>query len=840
MRKIVHSLSGYLLLTMVFYCVYPYLLGYVEFSHDDIVYNYAPFRAWFLKAIREHHMFPLWDPFSGLGRFAEMWTVLPLDILSPIGIKADLPFAQLFSIQILIVFFAVWWGLRSLRFKPALALVGAACFLLAPATSYFLFYYIHSWPYVLYALCFCFLFRFLTTHLRRHLLLTVVSVLLFAIGGKAELVFYTISSVSLAGLFFVLQTKQKHSLKHLLMAWAALAAPLLLHSWYFNLILVSTSASLRIKEGGVNFNDLFDSLSAPTFDLPLMALYFSLCVLFLKSRILRRKRGKTLFIGLSVTSVVLGFYLAYPDCLLNVYLWGYATGISLAFFLSNKQKDPRGFTTGLLMSQVLLYYFGRPLPGELAEVEILHGVLPCFKFAITFLAAFGMLMKPTDTLSRWSYTSIVTVFGMRSVGLIFLSHLLGVLWLPARDNFLIDLPVAIFATIGTRKIMQLLFVGVRKMARRHQTVAAATRLIYGVPLCLALLFLLSNPRMGMPPTLNPHLLSDVISESQGYWRAEMRKEKRGTPVRILSYFHSMGRGWIADTREYNSLVTARYARYSLSQRLGVPLASVADVGNITAALSEYYRKYIRRVYRIGEELLSWMHQPDFYLNYLVKAVPPLDCHQLRLLGIRYIEAEDGHYHNPNMLALNRLYSKTGFSGEKLSPDVGKKIKACGFERVRIHDRSFWKVKDPLPRAVFIPMATKEALSAERLSGLRIESSGITFSDGKSLGWFPAGFSYYMPNRVIIEVNAEKDGVLVFTDLYDSRWRVHDNGQSAALFPALFLFRGVYLTKGIHHVEFDLPYPRLAMVIGSSLLGLLLLSIIFLSAMRAGLRPPRAC
>ena len=60
---------------------------------------------------------------------------------------------------------------------------------------------------------------------------------------------------------------------------------------------------------------------------------------------------------------------------------------------------------------------------------------------------------------------------------------------------------------------------------------------------------------------------------------------------------------------------------------------------------------------------------------------------------------------------------------------------------------------------------------------------------------------YEPNKIIIEVKAEDDGLLVLTDVYYPGWEVSVNGQPAKIYRADGLVRGVFVNRGEHSVVF---------------------------------------
>ncbi len=90
-------------------------------------------------------------------------------------------------------------------------------------------------------------------------------------------------------------------------------------------------------------------------------------------------------------------------------------------------------------------------------------------------------------------------------------------------------------------------------------------------------------------------------------------------------------------------------------------------------------------------------------------------------------------------------------------------------------------------------------------------------------------STYLPNKVIIETQARKDGYLVLCDNYYPGWKAHIDGKKTHLFKANYIFRAVYIPAGRHVIEF--VYSPFSFKIGLliSLASLLCCLFIFLKS-----------
>jgi hypothetical protein len=78
---------------------------------------------------------------------------------------------------------------------------------------------------------------------------------------------------------------------------------------------------------------------------------------------------------------------------------------------------------------------------------------------------------------------------------------------------------------------------------------------------------------------------------------------------------------------------------------------------------------------------------------------------------------------------------------------------------------------------------------------------------------------YEPNRVAVRAEAWEDGLLVLTDSYHPGWRARVDGEERPVYSADGAFRGVWLTAGVHQVEFAFRPRSLMLGAFVSLAGL---------------------
>ncbi len=82
-----------------------------------------------------------------------------------------------------------------------------------------------------------------------------------------------------------------------------------------------------------------------------------------------------------------------------------------------------------------------------------------------------------------------------------------------------------------------------------------------------------------------------------------------------------------------------------------------------------------------------------------------------------------------------------------------------------------------------------------------------------------------PNRNVFFVKTAQPGWLVISDVWFPGWRAKVDGKSAPILKANFLFRGIYLTKGLHRVELNYQPVSFYIGLGISLLSLILFVLI---------------
>jgi hypothetical protein len=86
---------------------------------------------------------------------------------------------------------------------------------------------------------------------------------------------------------------------------------------------------------------------------------------------------------------------------------------------------------------------------------------------------------------------------------------------------------------------------------------------------------------------------------------------------------------------------------------------------------------------------------------------------------------------------------------------------------------------------------------------------------------------YDSTRVVVRVDAERDGVLVLTDAFYPGWHATVDGTASEIFPAYYAFRGVIVSAGQHEVVFEYSPSSLKIGLLLSSLTMVMLNLVCL-------------
>ncbi len=136
--------------------------------------------------------------------------------------------------------------------------------------------------------------------------------------------------------------------------------------------------------------------------------------------------------------------------------------------------------------------------------------------------------------------------------------------------------------------------------------------------------------------------------------------------------------------------------------------------------------------------------------------------------------------------------------------------AGDYRLVHSGDVKIYENLDVLPRAFLVPewisvanssAALKEMLRADFRPGETATIKGFDLSPGEVSGEGVAQITMYESEHVSIDVQAANDKVLVLTDANYPGWIAKIDGERTPIFDADILFRGVFVPKGDHTIDF---------------------------------------
>jgi uncharacterized membrane protein YfhO len=77
--------------------------------------------------------------------------------------------------------------------------------------------------------------------------------------------------------------------------------------------------------------------------------------------------------------------------------------------------------------------------------------------------------------------------------------------------------------------------------------------------------------------------------------------------------------------------------------------------------------------------------------------------------------------------------------------------------------------------------------------------GTEFQEGSEFK--EAKIKYYSPDKIILNVEIEKNGFLFLSETFYPGWKASDNGKEKKIFRTNYIFRGISLEPGKHEIEF---------------------------------------
>jgi hypothetical protein len=761
------------LLFFAFFFTYDHFTGKVFFSHNDYSGMYYPFRQWFLSRLMNLD-FPLWNPYWGIGHEAVIWSTVPLDPYTFLEIILGARYGYFYLIQCSALLLAGYFVFRKLSMEPWAAAMGSLFFFLSPITTFWYFEFIKTNFFIAHMFAFLCMVKFFDTGNMRYALLLGWAFFLGMFGTKLEFwffgaLFYFLCS-GLAYLFFY---RSKPIM--ILIIWASIGMAVLAQSWQMVLLVGALENSNRtpIPHG---LHNLFSpemyrnlALSIRDSDLfPVVLSCISFLVAFRETGIMRRFFAA---VGLLLLAALLFFWQSSLlfDLVRHPLFFGAAAATVLAWRIHPRNEILFAWALFILPA----FYWCRPLQNA-DEMYLLRVAPVVLKGIWGFLVWLGCLQLKRHRIAQLAYACILLVLVLEAQGQILLAYLFGYLWMPARDNYLIDFSFSVMAVFGTLTYF-----------RHKKPIMAAALLILAFSSYPNLYYML--PKQPVPGYANP-LLKEGLSYDPFSGVPELREiiRKKGSspskraldPDIEQQMPQNQGTFLLEKTGNasfYGSMTPKRYSDLVNLYRYGIKPNDA-----ISGYPSVYAEKTISRLPRTN--MGGFSNGLIYYMT--VWTIPPIEEDLLRLLGIDYVVTRSE--------SLSESLRAKGLAGEV--------EKHGSFYVSSFHQK--------LPRAFLVTNVTPENLDAFT-RGMRpriaLESEGARGRVADYMA-IPAWIVRYDPESVSVEVDSTSGGYLVLTDAFHPYWRVKVDGKPAEMIPAFHAFRAVQVKEGIHTVEFFCRVP----------------------------------
>lgn len=218
----------------------------------------------------------------------------------------------------------------------------------------------------------------------------------------------------------------------------------------------------------------------------------------------------------------------------------------------------------------------------------------------------------------------------------------------------------------------------------------------------------------------------------------------------------------------------------------LPILQVNDLENITGYESLYMKDYRDFIWSIGQH-----ENKPFESFFEIHSIENPTI--LNLLNTKYIITD----RKINIKAFIEIMRWQGALGYEEKSDK--------------HYYYIYKNIDYLPRAYLVPNAKIIKNKNNILNMLKdkkfnpknvvLFDKDINSPQHNSSTFTPIHITEYQPNKLRLYANLEKPGFLVLSEIWYPGWKAYDNKKEKEILKANYIFRSVYLTKGLHDIVF---------------------------------------
>lgn len=781
-----------LLFLFPFYFTYNLYSGEIYFSHNDFPGMYYPFRQWFLNRLLNLE-FPVWNPFWGAGHEAVIWSTVPIDPYTILELIIGPRYAYFHLIQCMAIVLAGYYVFKRLNLKSWAAVIGSLLFFMSPIVTYWFFEFINTNTFIAHMLTFLFMIKWFESGRLQYLFLTGWAFFFGMFGTKLEFWFFEAAFFAILPVisYFIIKPSRPSMV---FMAWAAILTAILAQSWQINLLLnaLTNSGRLSIPHG---LHNLFS-----------MELYRNLYLSFGDTELLPAALiGILFFAGLHakppyrwpliLTGIIAFLLFRFWDfSFIRLFVRSPVMfGALIASIMIIRNPSRKYLLSAWILFMLPAYYWCKLLVNLDDTLYLLRIAPVLFQGILGFFVFMGCLQMHRYRTSQIAYLSILMVFLLETQGQIVLSYLFGYLWLPGRDNYLIDFSFIVIAAFGTttyfrfKSIFLILAPFIIVFAAYNNLYYAAfPQPIPGIANSLLNSKLPYDPFIGVPG------LKEIIKK----WN--YLPYRRVMDPDIENKFpQNQGTFLLEQTGNatfYGSMVPKRYNNLINFYRYGI-----TPEDNISGYPSVYSERTISRLPKLNTKGFS--NGLIYYMT--VWTIPTFDLDLIQLMGVDHIVTRD----------------------DGLIPPLVQKLKLRNVTKAGEFNEA--ELSDTLPRSFLVTNVNQENLQDFKENmrpHIELKGNRNNLSSNAYIAT-PAQFLRYEPEYVQIQIESASGGFLVLTDVLHSYWSASVNGSVAEIIPAFHAFRAIKVPAGSHKVEFfcSVPYFKSAFFVSFVLVAF---SIIF--------------
>jgi hypothetical protein len=466
-------------------------------------------------------------------------------------------------------------------------------------------------------------------------------------------------------------------------------------------------------------------------------------------------------------------------------------GAILASLVSMRKISWKQFFFTWIIFTLPAYYWYKPLI-NFDETYLLRMAPFLFKLVWGFFVWLGCLQLHHNRIARLAYISVILVLLLESQGQIISTYLFGIVWIPGRDNYLLDFSFAVIAAIG--------------MLADFRFKSALLKI---APFII-ILSSLKNPYYTLPQNPVP-----------GYANPLLRKGLSYDPFKSIPDLKRIINSWdyepyrrvidpdienqlpqnqgtfllegIANATFYGSMKPLRYSQLINFYNYGIDPDAI-----IAGYPSTYSERTISRLPKLDTKGLS----NNLLYYFTVWTIPPPDSNLLKLLGIDYIVTRD----------------------DNLMDNFAKSLKLENISKYK--DFNFAKLSSPLPRSFLVYNVDEGNLNDFKENmrpSIKLTNSSSSGASNIYLAR-PANITKYEPEYVELSADSPEAGYVVLTDVFHPYWLAKLDGKIAQIVPAFHAFRAVAVPSGRHKIEFFCRVPHFNLMLMLSFVFMAFLSI----------------